>query len=44
MPAVVVEQAVAEIGGDVRLLAQHFAVSQQAMRYRLEKLLFLSAT
>jgi predicted transcriptional regulator len=41
MPASIVEQVVAELGPDVQLLAQHFAVSQQAMHYRLEKLLFL---
>lgn len=41
MPATMVEHAVAERGSDVQVLAQHFAVSQQAMRYRLEQLLFL---
>lgn len=41
MPATVVEQVVAELGSDVQLLAQRFLVSQQAMQYRLEKLLFL---
>jgi DNA helicase-2/ATP-dependent DNA helicase PcrA len=41
MPATMVEQAIAEFGLDVQMLAINFAVSQQAMQYRLEKLLFL---
>lgn len=41
MPAILIEQAIEESGRDVRLLAQMFNVSQQAMQYRLEKLFYL---
>jgi DNA helicase II / ATP-dependent DNA helicase PcrA len=41
MPAYLVEDAVQRYGTDLTALAEHFAVSLQAMRYRLEKLLLL---
>jgi DNA helicase II / ATP-dependent DNA helicase PcrA len=41
MPAALVEDAVSYLGRDERVLAEHFAVSRQAMRYRLEKLLLI---
>lgn len=41
MPASLIETAVRELGPDVLALAQLFNVSRQAMRLRLEKLLFL---
>lgn len=42
MPASLVEHAVERFGVDIRKLAHLFAVSQQAMRFRLERLLFIS--
>lgn len=41
MPAVMIEQAVERYGKDIPALAEHFDVSQQAMRYRLEKLMLI---
>jgi Zn-dependent peptidase ImmA (M78 family) len=41
MPAQPVEQAVARYGTDIVGLAEHFAVSRQAIQYRLEKLRLL---
>jgi DNA helicase-2/ATP-dependent DNA helicase PcrA len=41
MPALLVEQAVARYGPDIVGLAEHFAVSRQAVQYRLEKLRLL---
>ena len=41
MPAELIEHAVGELGADVQRLAQHCGVSEQAMRYRLQQLLFL---
>jgi DNA helicase-2/ATP-dependent DNA helicase PcrA len=41
MPAQMVEQAVARYGPSIADLAEHFAVSRQAIQYRLEKLRLL---
>ena len=41
MPAALIEQAVSSCGCDISALAEQFAVSQQAMQYRLEHLRFL---
>lgn len=42
MPAMMIERAFERYGKDVRALAEHFDVSQQAMQIRLEKLLLVA--